>query len=220
MKRNHNLRESIFSSLTGTRLVVAAFGILCGLTGIIAGFFEILQGNSKPESIVISTIGSEYIMYEDFTYYAITIIPNFLVSGVLAIITSSLVILWSMKYVQRKNGALILLALSAAQMLVGGGWVIDLGVISSVLATRIGKPLNWWRRNLPYNVRIWLVRLFPFSLISYVLISLSMLVLTIIGVNNEALIKFLEPLAVAMFVPILLLIFGGLAYDIQNNPER
>ena len=92
------------------------------------------------------------------------------------------------------------------------------GVITSILATRIGKPLNWWRRNLPFNVRIWLVRLFPFSLISYVLISLSMLVLTIIGVNSEALIKLLEPLTVAMFLPILLLIFGGLAIDIQNNP--
>jgi hypothetical protein len=92
------------------------------------------------------------------------------------------------------------------------------GVITSILATRIGKPLNCWRRDLPFNVRIWLVRLFPFSLISYVLISLSMLVLTIIGVNSEALIKLLEPLAVAMFLPILLLIFGGLAIDIQNNP--
>jgi len=220
MKRNHIHGVPIIFSLTGTRLVVAAFGSLCGLTGIIAGFFEILQGNSIPESIVISTIGPEYTMYEDFTYHAITIIPNFLVTGVLAIITSSLVILWSMKYIQRKNGALILLALSVAQMLVGGGWVIDLGVITSILATRIGKPLNWWRRNLPFNVRIWLVRLFPFSLISYVLISLSMLVLTIISVNSEALIKLLEPLAVVMFLPILLLIFGGLAYDIQNNPVR
>jgi hypothetical protein len=45
-----------------------------------------------------------------------------------------------------------------------------------------------------------------------------MLVLTIIGVNSEALIKLLEPLAVAMFLSILLLIFGGLAIDIQNNP--
>jgi len=220
MKRNHIHGVPIIFSLTGTRLVVAAFGSLCGLTGIIAGFFEILQGNSIPESIVISTIGPEYTMYEDFTYHAITIIPNFLVTGVLAIITSSLVILWSMKYIQRKNGALILLALSVAQMLVGGGWVIDLGVITSILATRIGKPLNWWRRNLPFNVRIWLVRFFPFSLISYVLISLSMLVLTIISVNSEALIKLLEPLAVVMFLPILLLIFGGLAYDIQNNPVR
>jgi hypothetical protein len=194
--------------------VVAAFGTLCGLTGILAGFFELLQGNVTPDGYVISTIGSEYKMYKDFTYYAITIIPSFTITGLLAIITSSMFLLWSVKYVQRKNGALILLALSIIQMLVGGGWVIDLAVITCILATRIDKPLNWWRRNIPANIRTWLVKLFPFSLVVYGLISLSMLVLTIIGVNSEVLIRLLEPLAVTMFIPILLMIPGGIALDI------
>ena len=79
-------------------MVVTSFGILCGLTGIIAGVFEVLQGNVPTEGYVISTIGSEYTMYNDFTYYAVTIIPNFLVTGILAIFTSSLVTVWSVRH--------------------------------------------------------------------------------------------------------------------------
>ena len=102
-------------------------------------------------------------------------------------------------------------------MLVGGGWVIDLAIITCLLATRINKPLNYWRKNLPVNIRIVLVKLFLFSFYAYTLVSLSMLVLTIIGVNSYVLIKLLEPLAVVMFIPIILLIFGGITYEIQKQ---
>ena len=205
----------IWRNLRGIRVVVAAFGILCGLTGIIAGYYEILQGNITPSGFVISTIGSNYGMADDFTYFAVTIIPNLFITGILAIISSSLVIIWSVRFVHKKNGALILLGLSVIQMLVGGGWVIDLAIITCLLATRIDKPLNWWRKHLPSSISIWLAKLLPVSLAAYSLISLSMLVLTIKGVNDETLIKLLEPLAAAMFVPILLMIFGGLAHDGQ-----
>jgi len=203
--------------IKGTRLVVAAFGILCGLTGIIAGFFETLQGNIAPSGLMISTIGSSYTMAEDFTYFAVTIIPNLLITGIAAILLSSLVIIWSIRYVDRKNGAIILLGLSIAQMLVGGGWVIDLAIITSLLATRINKPQEWWRKRLPDKPRRWLSRLFPYSVIAYGLISVSMLALTILGVNSETLIKLLEPLAAAMFIPIILMILGGIAHDINSR---
>ena len=206
--KEHNVR--------GTRLVVAFFGVLCGLTGVIAGVFEILQGNIRPERYVISTIGPEYSMAGDFTYYAITVIPNLLITGILAVITSSLVIIWSTRYVDRKNGALILFGLSVAQMLVGGGWVIDLGTIASILATRIGKPVDWLQKNIPAQALMVLSHIFPASVTAYSLISLTMLVITVFGVNNEALIKLLEPLAAAMFIPILLMIFGGLVRDIEK----
>ena len=207
--------KDLWRELTGTKLVVASFGILCGLTGIIAGYFEVLQGNITPDGVVISTIGSSYAMFDDFTYFAITFIPNLRVTGILAIVFSCSVIIWAIRYVERKNGALILLGLSIAQMLVGGGWVIDLATITSILATRIGKPHEWWRKRLPVSLRLWLVRLFPVSVIAYALISISMLALTILGVNSETLIKLLEPLAAAMFLPILLMMLGGIATDIE-----
>ena len=203
--------------MTGTRLVVAFFGVLCGLTGIIAGVFELLQGNIKPDGFVISTIGPEYSMAGDFTYYAITIIPNLLITGILAVITSVLVIIWSIRYVDRKNGALILFGLSVAQMLVGGGWVIDLGTIASVLATRIGKPIDWLQKNIPEELFMTFSRIFSASVAAYSLISVAMLVITIFGINNEELIKMLEPLAAVMFIPILTMIVGGLVRDIEEK---
>jgi len=211
------MRQIHWRDVDGTRLVVAAFGVLCGLTGVMAGLFEARQGSVAPSGYVISTIGSNYVSADDFTYFAVTVVPNMFLTGMLAVIVSCLVILWSVRFVHKKNGALILLGLSMAQMLVGGGWVIDLSVVSCILATRIGKPLNWWRSNLPAHLRLWLARLFPFSLVVYAFISLAMLVLTVLGVNDVMYLKPMEPLAAAMFMPMLLMIFGGLAHDIQRQ---
>ena len=206
-----------WQNVNGTRLVVAAFGILCGLTGIIAGCFEALQGNITPSGLIITTIGPSYAMADDFTYFAITIIPNFLITGILAIIVSSFVIIWSVKFVHKKNGVLILFVLSITQMLVGGGWVIDLAIITSILSTRIDKPLEWWRTHLPKKLQYWLAKLLPLSLLGYAIISLGMLVLTIVGVNDVTMTQPMEILAIAMFLPILLMILGGLAQDIQRK---
>jgi len=82
------IQNSPEQNLSGLRIVVAAFGILSGLTGMIAGIFEILQGNVAPSSFEISSIGSTYSMADDFTYHATTLIPNFLVTGILAFIVS------------------------------------------------------------------------------------------------------------------------------------
>lgn len=203
----------------GIRLVVAAFGILCGLTGIIAGYFEIQQGNVTPEGFVISTIGPNYIMADDFTYFAVTIIPNFFLTGILAIIFSCLVILWSVRFVHTKHGTIILIGLSIAQMLVGGGWVIDLATIMCIISTRIDKPLRWWDSHLPSKIKVWLAKLFPVALSLYAVISIGMLALTILGVNDVTMVKPMEMLATAMFVPIILMIFGGISRDIQRMHE-
>lgn len=206
-----------WQNINGTRVVVAAFGILCGITGIIAGYFEIRQGNIAPSGFTISTIGSNYSMSEDFTYFAVTIIPNLLVTGILAVLVSSMVIIWAVKFVHKKNGVSILLGLSITQMLVGGGWVIDLALITCILATRIDKPLDWWRFHLPIKLQFWLTKFLPYSIGVYAVLSFIMLVLTVLGINDAIMLKPLELLATAMFVPIILMIFGGLTHDIQRR---
>ena len=44
-------------NINATRTVVIAFALLCGLSGITAGLFELQQGNVKPDNLIISTIG-------------------------------------------------------------------------------------------------------------------------------------------------------------------
>jgi hypothetical protein len=203
----------------GFRLVVAAFGILCGLTGIIAGIFEVLQGNVATTGFEVSYIGPSYSMADDFTYFAITIVPNYLVTGILAIIVSSLVLVWSVLFVHRRYGTTILLVLSITQMLVGGGWVIDLALIMCILSTRIDRPLDWWRSHLPESVCKTLAKTFSLSVLMYSVIASGMLILSIIGVNDLVMLGNMTTLATLMFIPILLMIFGGLAQQIQKIPQ-
>ena len=203
---------------------VSAFGVLCGLTGIIAGYFETLQGNVAPSGFIISTIGPTYSMWDTYgigdlwdTYSAITIIPNFFLTGIVAILVSFLVIIWSVGFIHKKYGAMIFLLLSIIQFLVGGSFVLDLALVAAIIATRINKPLTWWRSHLPVNLRSLLAKLWPWSFIAYVLLSLIMLGITIFGVNDASLSDLLGVLAAAMFIPLLLMIFGGFAYDIRRQ---
>ena len=43
---------------SATRIVASFIGIYAGLLGLEHGYFETLQGNVKPSSIVIGAIGS------------------------------------------------------------------------------------------------------------------------------------------------------------------
>ena len=51
----------------------------------------------------------------------------------------------------------------------------------------------------------------------YAVISSGMLVLTVLGVNDARYLKPMEPLAAAMFVPVLLMILGGLSHGIRRQ---
>jgi hypothetical protein len=214
----HLENKTLLDKITqkGLQTVVSSFGILCGLTGFIAGVFEILQGNLPTNGFEISTIGLGYAMANDFTYYAVTIAPTLLLSGILACILSCATLIWSVRFIDKRFGATVLLILCLSQMLVGGGWVIDIALITCALATRINTPLSWWRTHLPNGTRKWLVKIFPISVVIFALISGAMLILTIFGVNSQLMIDALSPLAGLMFLPILLMIFGAIATDIQN----
>jgi len=210
--------------INATRISASAFGVFCGLTGIIAGYFEILQGNLVPNGFIISTIGPNYSMWDTYgigdlweTYSAITIIPNFFLTGIVSILVSFLVIIWSIGFIHKKYGVMIFLFLSGIQFLVGGSFVLDLALIAGVVATRINKPLTWLRAHLSVNVRNVLAKLWPWSFVAYMFLVIILLGITVFGVNDASLLNILGVFAAAMFIPILLMIFGGFAYDIQRQ---
>jgi len=69
-----------------------------------------------------------------------TVVPNFYYSGVLAIIVSLVILLWAVAFVQGKKGGLVLIALSIAQLLVGGGFLPPLlGIAAGIIGTRIKR---------------------------------------------------------------------------------
>jgi len=77
-----------------------------------------------------------------------------------AIIVSFVIVIWAAAFLGRRNGGLILILLSIMQLLVGGGLApISLSIAAGLVATRINKPLQWWRGYLLTNLRRLLAKL-------------------------------------------------------------
>ena len=218
MSRPHRSDVWYWKKIGGVRLVVASFAILCGVTGVMAGCFEISQGNKETDGFVITTIEPDHALAGELTYFAVTVIPNLMLTGIAAIIVSTIVVVWAVFFVEKSHGPLILLGLFVAQTLVGGGWVLDMAIITVVLAARIGKPLSWWRRRLTGRTRALLDRLLYPSLVCYAVISFGLIALTIMIVDNPSWWDSLNLLATIMFVPMVLMILGALAHDLGKLP--
>ena len=208
--------RQLLSNINAIKIVASLFGVLAGLTGLIAGFFEVLQGNAVPDGYWISYIGPGYSMWRDFTYEAFTVMPTLYLAGLLTIITS-LLLAWSVAFIHRRRGATVTLILTVALFLVGGARVYDIGALASLIATRINQPLDWWRTHTSPGLRRALAGLWPWSTAAYALISISLLILTILGVDDPAPLRLMTPLAGALFIPIALMIVGGFAHDIQRR---
>ncbi|HAF70118.1 TPA: hypothetical protein DCL37_01955 [Candidatus Acetothermia bacterium] len=114
--------KNALTTISAARIVASIFGVLAGLGGLTHGIGEALQGNVAPEGIVINSWTQGPIATNMGGEPGMTIVPNLLVTGVLTIIVSLAVIVWSVAFVQRKRGGLILILLSTAMLLVGGGF--------------------------------------------------------------------------------------------------
>jgi hypothetical protein len=150
--------------------VASTFGVLVGLAGIEHGIFEILQGNVIPEGIMIDAIGPSQRLWEYSSETALTIIPNMLLSGILAVIFGLAVTIWAAYFIDKKYGARVFMLLSIILWLVGGGFApVLMAVFAFLAASRIDRPLNWWRSHLSDSLMGFLSKLWPYSIIVYVL---------------------------------------------------
>lgn len=210
-----------------TRIVASTFGVLVGLAGIDHGIFEILQGNVRPDGLMIAAIGPSQRFWRYGEETALTIIPNLLLTGILAVIFGVLVIIWSIKYIDHKFGAGILFLLGVILFLVGGGFApIFMTIIASLTATRINSPLIFWRAILSgflgqYFGKIWL-----WVLVSFGAIFVISVVIAIFGwpmillFDAETTMRYLNTLANIMLSFMILSPLAGFAHDIQSNEEE
>ena len=106
---------------SATKATVSAVGILMGVAGIEHGIGEILQGNTVPDGIVFPSWPDSPFFQIVGGEPAMSIIPNLLVTGILAILVSLIFLVWATMFAQRKNGGLVLILLSIVMLLVGGG---------------------------------------------------------------------------------------------------
>ncbi len=122
-----------------TRIVVSMFGALVAFAGVEHGLGEVLQGPVAPGGLAIESWPDVKAFDILAGEPAMTVIPNLLVTGVLAVIVALAVGIWSVRFVERRDGGPVLIGLSVLLLLVGGGVAPALmGIILGIAATRIG----------------------------------------------------------------------------------
>jgi hypothetical protein len=130
-----------------TATLFSTLSILAGIMGIEHGIGEVLVGNRPTEGIfILSWPNSEFfeIMVGE---PAMTIVPNYLVTGLLAILLSGTFLAVSTKFGLDRKAIVILFALLILMLLTGAGFGPPiLGAIAVLIALKINSPLKTWSK--------------------------------------------------------------------------
>jgi hypothetical protein len=147
-----------------TRAFVSTFGAIMALAGIEHGIGEVLQGNTAPSGVMILSWPSSAFFRNVAGEPAMTVLPNLFVTGILAILLSLALLVWTTLFVRRKHGALVMILIAIAMLLAGGGiFPPILAILIGVVAGRIHSPLTGWRTHLSPGARQLLAGLWPWS---------------------------------------------------------
>jgi hypothetical protein len=203
-----------------TRITSTVLGLTAGGAGIEHGIFEILQGNARPEGLMIASIGPPCVPELSWNACepAMTILPSFLITGILAVVFGIVGMVWSAFFVQRRHGGLVLILLCIPLLLFGGGLFPPLiGIIAGALGTRIHKPLNPEGSRLSGGLLRFLAVLWPWSLALFVLWVLGQWVIGYFF--NDWLLANGYLIIVMVLGTLLLTVVTAYAHDLQKATE-
>jgi hypothetical protein len=149
---------------------------------------------------------------------ALTLMSSFLVSGILALSIGVAVIAWSVFFVQRRHGGLVLILLSLALLPVGGGFVpVWTGVLAGLAGTRIGSDLAWWHRVVRRRPLRMVAALWPWPLVAY---FASAAIQNTLGLCcSDWLVELGSALFLVDFALLLLSIVSAFGHDIQKGEK-
>jgi hypothetical protein len=135
-----------------------------------------MQGNTPTNGFMINAIGEAQRFWIEGHEPALSIIPNFLLTGILSVIVGLAIVIWSLWFLPTKYGRSVYLGLFMLSFLLGGGiGQVFFFVPAWVFATRMGKPLSWWRKILPRDTWRFLSRLWFVTLVlATVLMSIAL----------------------------------------------
>ena len=175
--------RSSLSDLNATRVIATTIGVFFGLfSGVNHGLFEFLQGDKPTNSLVINAIGEAQRFWVEGTEPAFTLIPNFMITGIVSMIVGLAIVIWSIWFLPGKYGRIVFLGLFVLSFLVGGGIGQAFFFIPAwAFATRMGKPLTWCRKVIPRNTWLFLSRLWIATLVLATIVMLIGLEMAIFG---------------------------------------
>lgn len=145
------IEKSSIADLNATRIIATTIGVFFGLfSGVNHGIFELLQGNKPTDGFLIHAIGEAHRFWPLGTEDAFTLIPNFMLTGIASVLVGLAIVIWSIWYLPSRYGRPVFLGLFILSFLVGGGiGQVAFFIPAWAFATRMDKPLTFWRKVLP-----------------------------------------------------------------------
>jgi hypothetical protein len=220
----HDSTQMKFSNGATCR-VASTLGVLVGVGSIEHGLLECLQGFHRTPGLIVNALGTGYrwTTWKQGGEGAFTLIPNFLVTGLIATTLGLALIVWSLRFIHQPRGATVFLSLSVASFLTGGGVAqIVLFTLTWGVTTRIGTSLAFWRWLIPSAVRPALARVWPWTLGAATILSVAALEIAVFGYvpgissQTEILYTCWKILAVALTL-FLISIVSGFTHDIEDQ---
>ena len=197
---------------------VSTFGGIVGLMGLEHAIGEILQGNIQQDGLFI-------LSWPDSPFFrilggepAMTIVPNILITGILAAIFSLMYFVGAVWYVDRKHIGLVLMILAIPMLLFGSGiFPPVLGILIGFFALRSHAMTIWVETKLSKGLQNLLAKVWPWTfaacLLSWLMMVPGVPVLSYYfsSVSNAYIFTILG----CMFVFLALTALAGMARDVR-----
>jgi hypothetical protein len=204
-----------------TRLSLT-LGILAGIMGIEHGIGEALEGYRPTESLFILS-WPDSVFFEIMSGEpAMTIIPNYLVTGLMAIFFSCAFLVVFVKSSPNRKINTALFALLIVMLLTGGGFGPPiLGMIAVLIALKRNSQLKTWSK-LPSGLHSFFGTLWPWSfglcLFGWLMLFPGAAVIVFITGVDNALLMIIPILIAFTFIPITLLL--GFSRDLLRRKSE
>ena len=188
------------------------------------GYFETLQGNTAPKGLKILAVSPWELPFPFGHEPAMTLIPNFLGTGIAAMIAGLAIVLWSVWFLHRRHSAAVLLLLSVILLLFGGGFgPITLLIVACIAGANIDRRPTERRTHLPAAGKGALAALWPWSFLAALLWVPGEFVFGQIyhlkNDHNQSLTNLNLLLSYPMLGLFVLTLVAGFAYEAQRRSD-
>ena len=205
------------------RIVAAVIGVAIIIGGLTHNYWEIRQGNLPTGGIFIDSVGPEQLKWSEGQDPGMTVIPNFLATGIVGFIFGTAAVIWAVFFIHKPRGPLVFLLLMIAQTLSGGGiGYIPFYIVAWAYATRINKPLTGWDRILTPGLRRWVSKLWMPAMIGAAVLWILLLETSIYGffwevIGKQQLLYTIWWSLLAVMVLMNIAFIGAAAKDLESR---